>query len=62
MAKKRRDWKNPYSRSEPGGAGNPVGEVLFEDDLDEIVGGTNADGVGGGPSTDAFVGNRPGFP
>ncbi|MCO1660986.1 hypothetical protein [Pseudonocardia humida] len=53
-----RVWKDPFHRRRIGASGveNPIGEVLLDDELDEIVGGAHkADsGGGGGGSTTSW--------
>ncbi|MDG4791771.1 mersacidin/lichenicidin family type 2 lantibiotic [Micromonospora sp. WMMD1102] len=48
-----RSWKDPFYRMRTGSemAENPVGEVLLDEELDDVIGGAHkADSGGGGGS------------
>ncbi|MCO1660984.1 hypothetical protein [Pseudonocardia humida] len=54
-----RVWKDPFHRRRIGASGveNPVGDVLLDDELDEIVGGAHKADSGGGGGTGIGAGS-----
>ncbi len=55
-----RRWKDPFYRRShgDGSVANPVGEVMLDDELDEIVGGKFMDTGSGGPPISGGNSNR----